>query len=201
MSTRLLQNLVFGSIAAGATSVLAHSININGNAILPDLVISNVDGLTITVDTAQVSITNNNSVAVTPSVFLERFHSTVRQLGGGIDNMTPQPIIIQGSSGGSAGAGARLIASGAVAAAGGFTANKGFVSATLGLAGLYTLVLVDPPADYADLAIIVTPKGDGVNPGIPTYTTPGTPNIGVQTFDGTGTLANMAFSIAVYDLT
>lgn len=200
MSTRLLQTIVFGSIAAGATSALPHTLNINGTAIKPDLALIDVDGLTVVINTATVTITNNNPVAVVPTVFLERFHSLARQLGGGLDDMTPQPVVIQGSSI-TANDVASVLATGAVSAAGAFTASKGFNSVTLGIPGQYSLVLTDPPAVYANLVIVATLKDAASNGGQVTYTTPGTPNIAIQTFDKTGTLASTAFSIIVLDLT
>lgn len=82
-----------------------------------------------------------------------------------------------------------------------FIVQTGFNSAALGLPGLYTLALTNPPADLNNLVVVATLKDVPPVSGEITWTPGVSPNIGVQTYDLVGVLENHNFSVVVYDLT
>ncbi len=105
MSTRLIQVLTFTNVAPAATVIQAHQINVNGTATRPDLVAADASGFTITADATQVSVTNNNPDPTTVHVWLERKHTTPRQLGA-LANLSPQPFVFAAGGGGGGGSAA-----------------------------------------------------------------------------------------------
>lgn len=98
--TRLLQVVTFEDVEGSATVELPHNININGTQVAPDFVAMDVGGFSISVDAETVTVTNDGADPATINVWLERKHSTPRQLGGGVANLTPQPFIAAGGGSG-----------------------------------------------------------------------------------------------------
>lgn len=102
-ATRLLQVVTFTNVAPATPTDLPHNINVDGVAKTPDFVATDVPGFTVAVTSSTVAVTNTTGVAATVNVWLELKHSIPRQLGGGVDNLIPQPFVAAagGSSGGS----------------------------------------------------------------------------------------------------
>jgi hypothetical protein len=103
VATRLLQIVPFTNVAPSATVVQPHDININGVPKKPDFVASDVGGFTIVVTATTVSVTNTGTNPASPNIWLELKHTTPRQLGNDIDNLTPQPFVVASSSSGGGG--------------------------------------------------------------------------------------------------
>lgn len=103
MSTRLIQIVTFSNVAPAATVALAHNINVNGTPEKPDYVATDVAGFTVAVTASTVTVTNTTAFVASVNVWLELKHSIPRQLGGGVDNLTPQPFIAAGGAGGGGG--------------------------------------------------------------------------------------------------
>lgn len=102
MPTRLIQVVAFVNVAPAATVPLPHNININDVAKKPDFVAADVAGFTIAVTATQVSVTNTNAAPMSVNVWLELKHSIPRELGGGVQVLTPQPFVASpGAAGGS----------------------------------------------------------------------------------------------------
>jgi hypothetical protein len=98
MSTTLLQIVTFTAVGASDEVTLPHNININGAPITPDWVALDSPGFSITVTDTTITVINNNSITTTVNVWLEQKHSIPRQLGGGINNLNPQPFVIAGAN-------------------------------------------------------------------------------------------------------
>jgi hypothetical protein len=105
VATRLLQIVPFTNVAPSATVVLPHNINVNGTPKKPDFVATDVGGFTITVTATTVSVTNTGTDPASPNIWLELKHTTPRQLGNDVDNLTPQPFVVASSGGGGGGGG------------------------------------------------------------------------------------------------
>lgn len=105
MPTQLNQVLSFTGVAAGATSALAHNININATPVLPDLVFrDNGDFSIVSVTTTTVTVRNDGAVQADLNVWLWRQHTFDRAYGGsGTTNLSPQPFVP--AAGGAGGAG------------------------------------------------------------------------------------------------
>ncbi len=94
-----------------------------------------------------------------------------------------------------------VIAAATVDAGGAFVSSSGFLSAALGLPGLYTLALTSPPADLSNLVVVATLRDTPPASGEITWNPGVSPNIGIQTYDSAGALESHSFSVVVYDLT
>jgi hypothetical protein len=103
MATRLLNVLQFTDVEAGAEVSLPHGLNENGTAVIPDMydVRSNSDSFTVSLDETNVTVTNNGGGDASCDVFVWRWHSILRQLGGdpGPAGLAVQPWPIGGGAG------------------------------------------------------------------------------------------------------
>jgi hypothetical protein len=92
MATRLYE-IISTTVGAGLTVNEPHTLNINGVATKPDLVMANRSGVTVNATTTQIEITNNTAGTIALDVWAEIEHSLIRQLGGGINNLNPRPFV------------------------------------------------------------------------------------------------------------
>lgn len=89
-----MQILQFVNVPAGSQATLAHNINVSGRAFIPDLILLSVPGCAATADLESVTVTNNNSEAVTLYAWLEFKHSMLRAFGSSsMTSLTPQPFV------------------------------------------------------------------------------------------------------------
>lgn len=104
--TTQLKNIVAFTVGAGLTVVHAHGLNQAGLALVPDFVIPDVGGLTITADNTNVTAHNATGASITANVLVEHWHSLERAFGATtIKQLAPQPIVIDTGSGGGGGGG------------------------------------------------------------------------------------------------
>jgi hypothetical protein len=106
MATRLHQVLSFVAVGGGLQTSLPHSINVNGVAWIPDIVLRDNGNFTIdAVTTTTVTVTNTGGAAGTCNVWLFLLHSEERAFGtfgaSQTHNLTPNPFIV--ASGGNTG--------------------------------------------------------------------------------------------------
>lgn len=97
MATRLKNILVFTDVAPGATTQLAHGLNVNGRAVVPDTVSPGRFGASfdLSADAINVTATNNDSIPHTINVLVEHWHTIERAFGDtSITDLSPQPIIL-----------------------------------------------------------------------------------------------------------
>lgn len=97
MGTRLLQIVTFLNVAPAAVVQQPHGINIKGTQYRPDFVAGDQADFTVVVTDTTVTVTNLGGLPATINVWLELKHTIPRELGGGIQNMTPQPFVILGT--------------------------------------------------------------------------------------------------------
>lgn len=89
MATRLHQVLTFPAVAPGGQQSVAHLINWNGRAVIPDRIFAdqaNGSFTVISVDSAQMTVRNDGGVAADFVFWLESLHSILRAFGA-----TPPP--------------------------------------------------------------------------------------------------------------
>lgn len=100
MATRLINILSFTDVAAGDTVAQAHNLNSNGVALIPDLLMADVSGFTVTADNTNVSVTNNGSTPADINVWAEYKHSMLRLFGAvQTTQLTPAPFVASSGSG------------------------------------------------------------------------------------------------------
>lgn len=103
MPSRLQQTLTFTDVAPGGTATVAHTLNINGVAVVPDEIVFDNPALDfVSATTSAVTITNAGEATVTGSCRLTKFHSFVRPAGRGFND---PPFVIRGGGGAGAGGG------------------------------------------------------------------------------------------------
>ena len=96
MATQLKNGLTFANVAAGASAALPHLLNIDGRAIVPDVLLVDTPGVTATANAANVTIMNNLGVAVTVVVLAEVWHTFERAFGSSATvDLSPKPVVSQ----------------------------------------------------------------------------------------------------------
>lgn len=99
MAGRLRQVVSSGVIAAGASAVVAHSLNVAGRAAVPDYAFLDVSSFDVTAATSStVTIVNNSPSAASCNVLLWVDHTVDRELGGAIQNLSPRPFVVRGAA-------------------------------------------------------------------------------------------------------
>jgi hypothetical protein len=103
MANQLTQIVSVVALAPGASSVLAHNINVNGFPALPDLVLpsSTTLGFTVTATTTTtITVRNDGLAAASGSWWLDRKHTVLREFNG-VQNLAlvPQPFIVGSGTG------------------------------------------------------------------------------------------------------
>jgi len=99
MATRLKQILTVTALAGGATVVLAHALNWNGRAVVPDYaepsIADTYGDLAITAaTTTTVTVENMGLAAVTATILIESWHTIERDFGAAQTvALTPQPFV------------------------------------------------------------------------------------------------------------
>ncbi len=96
MSTQLIQVVTFTNVGAGAQVTLPHNINVNGRALIPDVVMRDNGFFTIdNVTDAAITVTNTNAFAVqTLNAWLEFKQTTQRWFGAAQTTaLTPNPYV------------------------------------------------------------------------------------------------------------
>jgi len=101
MGTQLTQILQFLKVNAGQTATLPHNINVNGRALVPDLVMQDNAYFRInSVTSSEVTVTNLSSSQQTCHVWLEFKHTHDRWFGAKqIEQLSPAPFIAGGGIG------------------------------------------------------------------------------------------------------
>ncbi len=106
-ATVLVQIITFTNVAAGATVVLPHGINVNGTPYIPDFAVRDNGNFDInSVTTTQISVTNTALVPQTLNVYLWLWHTLARQYGAVQTTfLVPRPFVpaASGSSGSGSG--------------------------------------------------------------------------------------------------
>lgn len=105
MATRLHQVLTFAAVAPGGFSTLPHALNVNGTAVLPDLIFrDNGDFAIVGASTTTITVQNNGAGAATLNAWLFVLHTMEREFGAvQTTNLSPQPFIPAVSGGGGGG--------------------------------------------------------------------------------------------------
>ena len=106
MGTRLIQVVQFLNVAPGQHT-LAHNINVNDRAYVPDLVIRDNESFTIdAVTSTQITVTNNDAGNATLNAWLQLVKSDERWFGAAqTQNVTPSPFVPAAGGGGGGGGG------------------------------------------------------------------------------------------------
>jgi hypothetical protein len=165
----ILKNIVrFTGLVLDTPTVLPHLLNINGHAVLPDLVAGNAEGFKITANETTVTVTR--TAAATSGdvdVYLEHWHTIEEvvppdELAGKIPfiiNGNPEPFSNPGP-----------IAAAFVNAFNGgaqFLSQYGFSGPpNRSAAGVYTLTLSNPPPAQFQLVVTALLTGGGIPGGI-----------------------------------
>jgi hypothetical protein len=101
--TKLKTCLFFNAVGAGATVSLAHGLNVNNVAVIPDQLEGTSDGFTVTADAVNVTVTNNLAVVASTYILTTSWHDIDRQFGTRENNpfATPNiyPVLWQSPSG------------------------------------------------------------------------------------------------------
>lgn len=100
MASRLKQILASGNVNPGATAVLAHTLNINGRALVPDEVtFDNPDFDCTAATSSTVTVINRGVGAASSNVLIVHDHTILREYGG-VQNtdLSPQPFVIRGGT-------------------------------------------------------------------------------------------------------
>mgnify|MGYP001011438092 CR=1 FL=1 len=102
--TQLVQVLTFTDIAASDQATLPHALNLNGTAVVPDLLLrDNGDFTIISATSTQITVENTSGAPATLNLWVERLHTLERAIGP-VTNLTPQPFIpATGGGGGGSG--------------------------------------------------------------------------------------------------
>jgi hypothetical protein len=103
--TQLINIVRFNGLVVGVPVAQAHSINVNGQAQTPDLVIPSIGGFTVTVDATNVTVTMTAATTATAvDVYVQRWHSYLRSFGpfgpSQPANLAPLPLVVQPGVGG-----------------------------------------------------------------------------------------------------
>lgn len=122
MATQL-KNIVAFTVGAGGTVIHPHGLNQAGLALVPDFVIPDVGGLTITADATNITAHNATGASITANVLVEHWHSFERAFGARINvHLNPQPLVVNAGSAGGGGGSAvqsfRYVANGTETTAG-----------------------------------------------------------------------------------
>ena len=97
MATQIVNILSFVDVAAGASAPLAHGLNYNGLARVPDELLPSgvaAGDFTLAADDTNVTVTNNGAVTASILVLVRDWHSILRAFGAeGVLALSPQPFI------------------------------------------------------------------------------------------------------------
>lgn len=109
MANRLEQVLTFTNVAAGATAVLPHSLNVNGRAVIPDFAAVNngeFDVVEAGTDETQVTVRNDGAAPADVDVRIWYEHTIERVYGNdAVTQLSPAPFVIRGAGSGGGGGG------------------------------------------------------------------------------------------------
>lgn len=90
----LLSTVAFNGLVVGVPTSLPHGLRHDGMGIIPDLVLPDEPGFTITADATNVTVTRPDAgLPANMQVLAVRYHSIVRALTPGLANLIPQPFI------------------------------------------------------------------------------------------------------------
>jgi len=170
MRTTLKNIVVVTDLAVGASQVVPHGLNINGNPVVPQVVIPSNAGFTITASSTSLTVTRTAAAFVNiVAIYVERWHSIEDvEPPGGLGNLIP---FIPSASGGSGNMPATIVLPGGssnlsvpnlVAGSGPLAYPISGVSGTV-ITGITAFDLVE----YAILAVLITL----INVGADTITT------------------------------
>jgi len=97
--------VAFTAVGAGVTAVLPHTVNLNGTAVVPDVLArDNTAFEIISATAAAITVRNNGTSAAGCNVWLWQQHTFERDFGGsGTTALVPRPFIIGGAASGSGG--------------------------------------------------------------------------------------------------
>lgn len=85
----ILRNvLTFTNVASAGSASLAHGLNVNGKAVVPDEVKLNAAGFTATANDTTVTVTNTGTATASVDVLVEHWYSSTRV-------MRPDPLAVQ----------------------------------------------------------------------------------------------------------
>lgn len=95
MGTQLIQVVTFEDVGAGQQITLPHALNVNGRALVPDLVLrDNADFTIDAVDSDSITVTNTSGGVATLNAWLEFKHTTQRWFGAQqTAALSPNPFI------------------------------------------------------------------------------------------------------------
>ena len=99
MATTLKAIIPSGSVAAGATAVLPHTLNIDDVGQVPDVTqVDNNSFAILSADATNVTVQNTGSAAAATNVYCESWYSSERTFGNvATTALTPQPFVPAGS--------------------------------------------------------------------------------------------------------
>lgn len=105
MATRLNQVLSFTAVAAGGVVALAHEINVNGLAVVPDIVFrDNGEFAIVSVTTSTVTVRNDGAGIASLNVWLLHQHTIDRAYGASqTTQLAPNPFVPAAGGGGGSG--------------------------------------------------------------------------------------------------
>ena len=94
MAARLKNILRFVAVAPGAPATLAHGLNWDTLAVVPDIAMPSVQAFAITADATNVTVVNNGPAAANIDVLVESWHTLERDFGA-VQTvvLAPQPFV------------------------------------------------------------------------------------------------------------
>ena len=94
MATQLKNIVTFTNVAAGASVPLAHGLNVNGLAVIPDELKTDNPDFSAAADATNITVTNNGASTASVSVLAEHWHTIERAFGdSATKNLSPQPFV------------------------------------------------------------------------------------------------------------
>lgn len=81
MASQYINVLSFAGLAVGVPASLPHGLNFNGRALVPDEVIPQIGGFTVTADATNVTVTRTDSSPAAVSILIKAWPSSMRAFG------------------------------------------------------------------------------------------------------------------------
>lgn len=98
MGQQLHQSLTFENVGVGAQATLSHNLNFGGSR-TPDIIFfQTANAILVSADDQNVTVQNQDTAIQTIVVRLFCYHTIEREFGGGVSNLTPQPLVIYGGA-------------------------------------------------------------------------------------------------------
>jgi hypothetical protein len=105
--TQLKNILSFTNLAPATPTTVPHGLNQNGAGVVPDF-LTRPDDVSVVATATDLTVTNNGAAPATFNIYVERWHTTERQIGA-VAALTPQPFQLSLSPSAGAGVGSGFV--------------------------------------------------------------------------------------------